>query len=160
MPSFDVVSEVDMNEATNAIYQANKEIGTRFDFKGTNSKYEQSDDVVTLSAQEEFQIKQMIEILRLRLSKRGVDVGCLLVGNLEESGKGYRQSITLRQGLETVLCKKIVKTVKDLKLKVQGAIQGDHVRITGKKRDDLQTVMAELREIDFGMPLQFKNMRD
>ena len=160
MPSFDVVSEVDMHEVTNAVDQANREVSTRFDFKGSGARYERADDVITMIAPSEFQLQQMLDILQTRLARRGVDIACLEVGEPQASGKEVRQIVTVRQGLDSPLAKRIVKLVKDSKLKVQAAIQGEKVRITGKKRDDLQKVITLLREADIEMPLQFNNFRD
>jgi uncharacterized protein YajQ (UPF0234 family) len=160
MPSFDVVSEVDMHEVTNAVDQANREVRTRFDFKGTDSSYSRDDAEITLKSESEFQLKQMLDILQGKLNRRGVDIACLTIAKPELAGKEARQVVTIRQGLETDLSRRIVKMIKESKLKVQAAIQGDKVRITGKKRDDLQNVIASLREADFDMPLQYVNFRD
>ncbi len=160
MPSFDVVSEVDAHELSNAIDQSNREISNRFDFKGSNSRVEHKDAMLTLIAPAEFQIKQIIDILQLKLSKRGIDVGCLEYGDIQESNNEARQQITVRQGLDKDLARKIVKLVKNTKLKVQSSIQGDQVRVSGKKRDDLQEVMAFLKTQDLGLPLQYSNFRD
>lgn len=160
MPSFDIVSELDMHEVANAVDQANREIGTRFDFKGTNAKYELKENVVTLSAQADFQLKQMLEILKLKLAKRSVDVECMDVAEPVVTGQTARQTVTLRQGIETELGKKIQRMVKDSKLKVQAALQDKQVRVTGKSRDDLQSVIAMVRKAELGLPMQFKNFRD
>ena len=160
MPSFDVVSEIDMHEVTNAVDQANREVGTRFDFKGTDARYELNDNVVTMHAEAEFQLQQMLDILRAKLAKRNVDLGCLKVEDPELVGKNARQAVTLRQGLDSVLTKKLVKLLKESKMKVQASIQGDKVRVSGKKRDDLQAAIALLREADVDMPLQYENFRD
>ncbi len=160
MPSFDVVSEVDMHEVTNAVDQANREVSTRFDFKGSGARYERADDVITMIAPSEFQLQQMLDILQTKLARRGVDIACLEIGEPQASGKEVRQIVTIRQGLDSPLAKRIVKLVKDSKLKVQAAIQGEKVRVTGKKRDDLQKVIALLKEADIEMPLQFNNFRD
>jgi len=160
MPSFDIVSEVDMHELTNAVDQANREVGNRFDFKGANAKYEQNEAEITLSAEAEFQLKQMLDILNLKLTKREIDIACLKVEEPEVTGKVAHQKVILRQGIETLLAKKIVKMIKDSKAKVQAAIQGEKVRVTGKKRDDLQDVMSMLRGADLDLPLQFDNFRD
>ena len=160
MPSFDVVSEVDMHEVTNAVDQANREVTTRFDFKGTGSKYEREGDNVLMVSQSEFQLQQMIDILRQKLAKRQVDIGCLAVGDPELVGKEARQQVTVRQGLDTDLCRKVVKEIKSQKVKVQASIQGDRVRITGKKRDDLQSVISLLKEKDYDLPFQYINFRD
>lgn len=160
MPSFDVVSEVDMHEVANAVDQANREVANRFDFKGTGSKYERDGGVVTSHSQSDFQLKQMLDILQDKLTKRGIDIACLEIAEPEVSGREARQRITLRQGLDAPLAKRIVKTVKDARLKVQASIQGEQVRITGKKKDDLQSVIALLKDVDIDMPLQFVNFRD
>ena len=160
MPSFDVVSEVDMHEVTNAVDQANREVRTRFDFKGTDSTFSRDGSAITLKSESEFQLKQMLDMLQGKLNKRGVDIACLAIAEPELVGKEARQVVTIRQGLETELGRRIVKTVKESKLKVQGAIQGDKVRVTGKKRDDLQKVIATLRDAKFDMPLQYVNFRD
>ena len=160
MPSFDVVSEVDMHEVTNAVDQANREVSTRFDFKGTDSRYEVEGTVVVQFTQSDFQLKQMMDILTSKLAKRGVDLGCLEAADPELAGQEARQRITLRQGIDKDLARKIVKRIKDGKLKVQAAVQGEQVRVTGKKRDDLQAVMADLRQAELGLPLQFTNFRD
>ncbi|MEJ2604005.1 MAG: YajQ family cyclic di-GMP-binding protein [Gammaproteobacteria bacterium] len=160
MPSFDVVSEVDMHEVTNAVDQANREVANRFDFKGTGARFEQEESVIRLRAQVEFQLQQMLDILRQKLAKRGIDVGCLDIGEPEVSGSEARQAVTLRQGIDSQLAKKIVRLVKDSKMKVQAAIQGEKVRISGKKRDDLQAAIALLRDADIDLPLQYENFRD
>ena len=160
MPSFDVVSEVDSHEVTNAVDQANREVKTRFDFKGTDSSFARDGDAITLKSESEFQLKQMLDMLQGKLNKRGVDIACLTVAEPELVGKEARQVVTIRQGLETDLSRRIVKMVKESKLKVQGAIQGDKVRVTGKKRDDLQKIIESLREAKIDMPLQYVNFRD
>ena len=160
MPSFDIVSEVNPHEVTNAVDQASREVDQRFDFKGTNAKFELKDVVVTLSAPADFQLKQMLEILKLKLSKRGVDVACLKVDEPVTTGQTARQLVTLRQGIDTELGKKIQRLVKDSKLKVQAAIQDKQVRVSGKSRDDLQAAMALVRKGGFDLPLQFTNFRD
>ena len=160
MPSFDIVSEVNPHEVTNAVDQASREVDQRLDFKGTNAKFELKDVVVTLSAPADFQLKQMLEILKLKLSKRGVDVACLKVDEPVTTGQTARQVVTLRQGIDTELGKKIQRLVKDSKLKVQAAIQDKQVRVSGKSRDDLQAAMALVRKGGFDLPLQFTNFRD
>ena len=160
MPSFDVVSEVEMHELSNAVDQANREVNTRFDFKGSDAKFEQTDADITLSAQSEFQLEQMMDILQKKMVKRGVDIGSLDVGEPETANMRARQKVTVRQGIDKELAKKIVKLIKETKLKVQSAIQGDQVRVTGKKRDDLQQAMAMLKEQKLGLPLQYTNFRD
>ena len=160
MPSFDIVSEVDAHEITNAVDQASKEVGQRFDFKGTNAKFELKDSVITLSAPSDFQLKQMLEILRLKLSKRGIDVACLKVDEPVVTGQVARQVVTLRQGVESELGKKIQRQIKDSKLKVQAALQDKQVRVTGKNRDDLQEAIALVKKGGYDLPLQFTNFRD
>lgn len=160
MPSFDVVSEVDIQEVRNAVDQAVRELGTRFDFKGVDAGFELNDERIQLYAQEEFQLGQMLDILRDKFTRRGVDVRALEPGDIEAAGKQKRQSFGLKQGIDRDAAKKIVKLVKDAKLKVQSQIQGDQVRVTGKKRDDLQQTMAVLKEADLDMPLEFNNFRD
>jgi len=160
MPSFDVVSEVNMQEVTNAVDQANREVATRFDFKGVNAGVEREDNVVTLRAESDFQLKQLLDILRAKLAKRGVDLASLKVDEPQISLNQARQAVTLREGIEAALAKQLVKTIKDSKLKVQASILGDKVRVTGKKKDDLQQVMALLRKTELEMPLQFNNFRD
>jgi uncharacterized protein YajQ (UPF0234 family) len=160
MPSFDIISDVDMHELRNAIDQTNREIATRFDFKGTGAVVEQEDTLLTLRAEAEFQLKQMMSILVQKLAKRGVDVGCLDEGEIEVSGKKARQRITVRRGIDSLLAKKMLKMIKDTKLKVQASIQGEKVRVSGKKRDELQRIISLLREAKLGLPLQFENFRD
>lgn len=160
MPSFDVVSEVDMHELRNAVDQANREISNRFDFKGSDARVEQNENQLTLHAASDFQIDQVNEILNRSLAKRGIDIQCLDKGAVEVANMRAKQQITVRQGIDKELAKKLVKIIKDEKLKVQAAIQGDQVRVTGKKRDDLQEVIALLRKGEFGLPLQFQNFRD
>lgn len=160
MPSFDVVSEIDNHELTNAIDQANREISNRFDFKGTNSRIENKDNILTLIAPAEFQVKQITDILQTKLSKRQIDVKCLDFGQIQESNNEARQQVAVRQGIDKELAKKIVKLIKETKLKVQANIQGEQVRVTGKKRDDLQDVIALLKEKNLELPLQYTNFRD
>ncbi|MCH9697750.1 MAG: YajQ family cyclic di-GMP-binding protein [Gammaproteobacteria bacterium] len=160
MPSFDIVSEVNMHEVSNAIDQTNREVSTRFDFKGTDSGVELSDVIATIHSESEFQLDQILQILHAKMVKRNIDIGCLETGKPQGSGKSYQQSVTFRQGIESLLAKKIVKLIKDKKLKVQAAIQGEQIRVSGKKRDDLQQVIAMLKDQDFGLPLQYINFRD
>jgi hypothetical protein len=160
MPSFDVVSEVNHHELTNAVDQANREVSTRFDFKGTGSNFELSDQLITMNTESEFQLQQMFDMLCTKMVKRGVDIACLDKGEPVIQAKTATQVITVREGIESADARKMVKMIKDRKMKVQAAIQGDQLRITGKKRDDLQTVIALLKEEKFGLPLQFKNFRD
>ncbi|WP_198243703.1 YajQ family cyclic di-GMP-binding protein [methane-oxidizing endosymbiont of Gigantopelta aegis] len=160
MPSFDIVSEFDSHEVSNAVDQANREVSTRFDFKGSDAKFELQDEKIMMIAESTFQLQQMLPILYSKMTKRGVDIGCLETGEPKASGKMAQQELTLKQGLEQDIAKKIVKLIKDKKLKVQAAIQGDKVRVTGKKRDDLQQVIQMLKQEDVGQPLQFNNFRD
>ncbi|MEJ1379124.1 MAG: YajQ family cyclic di-GMP-binding protein [Candidatus Sedimenticola sp. (ex Thyasira tokunagai)] len=160
MPSFDIVSEVDLQEVRNAVDQANREVGTRFDFKGVNAGYEQNGAELTLKAEQEFQLGQMMDILRQKLAKRKVDIGCMELKTPDCSLNSARQQVVIQQGIEADIARKMVKTIKGSKVKVQAQIQGDQLRVTGKKRDDLQKVMALLRDDDFGLPLQFNNFRD
>lgn len=160
MPSFDTVSEVDHHELSNAVDQANREVTTRFDFKGTGSNFELKESLVTLNTETEFQLKQMYDILCNKLVKRGVDISCLETADPVIQLKTATQVVTVREGIGSDISRKMVKLIKDNKMKVQAAIQGDQLRVTGKKRDDLQAVMALLRGGDFGLPLQFKNFRD
>jgi uncharacterized protein YajQ (UPF0234 family) len=160
MPSFDIVSEFDKQEARNAVDQANKEVSTRFDFKGTNSSYELNENKLLMTSGSEFQLQQMLDIVQAKLTKRGVDIGCLDIAEPKASGKIVRQEITLKQGIDTALARKLVKMIKDKKLKVQAAIQGDQVRVTGKQRDDLQEVIQMLKQEKLEMPLQYINFRD
>lgn len=160
MPSFDVVSELEMHEVTNAVDQANRELQSRYDFKGVKAGFELNGEVVTLEAEVDFQLQQMLEILKAKLTKRKIDIKCMDVKEPELGGVRARQEVVLRQGLDQPLCKQISKLIKDAKLKVQPQIQGDKVRVTGKKRDDLQAAIALLREADLELPLQFNNFRD
>lgn len=160
MPSFDVVSEVNLHEVSNAVDQANREVSTRFDFKGSGAVFELEDNTIRLSAGSEFQLQQMLDILHAKLAKRGVDVLSLDVQSAEVSGKQARQSVQLKQGIDGVLAKTLVKMIKDSKLKVQASIQGDKVRVSGTKKDDLQTVIGILRKAELSQPLQFENFRD
>lgn len=160
MPSFDIVSEVDAHELTNAVDQTNRELGTRFDFKGTDAKVSEEEGGLLLEAQAAFQVGQIMDILHQKLAKRGVDIGSLEPGEIQEAHNRARQIIKVRQGIDQVLAKKIVKQVKESKLKVQASVQGDQVRVTGKKRDDLQAAIALLKGADLDLPLQFVNFRD
>jgi hypothetical protein len=160
MPSFDVVSEVDHHELSNALDQANREVTTRFDFKGTDSNFELAGNLITMNTQSEFQLQQMYDILCNKLVKRGVDISSLELGTPVVHLKTAVQQITVREGIEAAEAKKMVKLIKDQKAKVQAAIQGNQLRVTGKKRDDLQAAIALLKEGNFGLPLQFKNFRD
>lgn len=166
MPSFDIVSEIDKVELRNAIDQSNKEVTNRYDFKGSDARIETGDKTLTLFADSEFQLDQVNDILTSKLAKRGIDVRCMEYGKLEKvSGNKVKKTVTVKEGLEADLAKKIVKMIKDAKIKVQAAIQGEAVRVTGAKRDNLQEVIALLRkeivsDMEGGFPLQFNNFRD
>jgi uncharacterized protein YajQ (UPF0234 family) len=160
MPSFDVVSEVDKHELTNAVDQANRELSTRFDFKGTDAKFELEGFVVTQIAGSAFQLKQMLDILRARLSARSIDTRCLDVADPLENLGGARQKVTIKQGIEQPISKKLIASIKEAKLKIETQITGEKLRITGKKRDDLQDAIALLKKADVELPLQFNNFRD
>lgn len=160
MPSFDVVSEVDFHEVTNAVDQANREIKTRFDFRGVDARFERKEDVVRITAEADIQLDQMIDILRAKLVKRSIDPRVMDIGDQEHVGKLLHKNIKIQEGIESLLAKKVVKMIKDKKMKVQAAIQGEKVRITGKKRDDLQRVMSMLKEEEIDTPLQYNNFRD
>ena len=160
MPSFDIVSEVDNHELTNAVDQANREVTTRFDFKDSGAKFSLSDYKITLQAASDFQIKQMQDILQAKLTKRAIDLKSLSFGEMETSLNEAKLDAEIKQGISAEQSKKLVKLIKDNKLKVQTARQGEQVRVTGKKRDDLQATMALLKDSEFEMPLQFTNFRD
>jgi len=160
MPSFDIVSEIDKHEFTNAMDTANRELGTRFDFKGSDAKFDVDGFVITQRAPSDFQLKQMLDILRARLIARGIDIRCMEVGDPEINLAEARQKVTIKQGIEQKLAKKIVGIIKDAKLKVEAQINGEKLRVSAKKRDDLQDVMALLKKSDIELPLQFENFRD
>ena len=160
MPSFDIVSEVDTHELTNAVDQASRELTTRFDFKGVDARFELDDQVINQSAPSDFQLQQMTDILRGRLTARGIDARCLEFGDVETNLAGARQKITVKQGIERELAKRIQAALKESKLKVDSQINGDKLRVVGKKRDDLQAAMTVLRAGEFERPLQFDNFRD
>jgi cyclic-di-GMP-binding protein len=160
MPSFDVVSELDSHEVTNAVDQANRELSQRFDFKDTGAVFELNGLTVSVKAQVEFQLKQMMEILKLRLAKRGVDVMCLEINDPVVNLAAAIQEVILRQGIDADTARVIVRLIKDSKIKVQASVQGEKVRVIGKQRDDLQAAMALLRKAKVEMPLQFNNFRD
>lgn len=160
MPSFDVVSEINLQEARNAVENAERELATRFDFRGVEAKFEWQDKAAKLTAQGEFQLQQMVDILRNKLVKRGVDPDTLEIQDPDHSGKFTYQTVSFKEGIDQELAKKIVKHIKDSKVKVQASIQGEQIRVTGKKRDDLQEVIALLKKEEFGQPLQFNNFRD
>jgi cyclic-di-GMP-binding protein len=160
MPSFDTVSELNSHEVANAIDQANRELSQRFDFKDTGARFELKDFTVTLHAQVDFQLRQMLEIVKLRLGKRGVDLKCLELKEPQTTLSAAHQEIVLRHGIDAEIGKQITRLIKDSKLKVQAALQGDKVRVSGKQRDDLQAAMALLRGAKLDVPLQFTNFRD
>jgi uncharacterized protein YajQ (UPF0234 family) len=160
MPSFDVVSELDSHELANAVDQANREVSQRFDFKDTGAKYELAGFAITMHAQVDFQLRQMLDILKLRLTKRGIDIACLEPGEPEITLNAARQQLTLRHGIDADSGRRIQRLIKDSKLKLQAAIQGEQVRVTGKQRDDLQAAMTLIRQAGLDRPLQFKNFRD
>lgn len=160
MPSFDVVSELNKHELTNAVDQANRELSQRFDFKETGAVFELLDKTVTLKAQVEFQLKQMMDILTLRCSKRGIDLNYMDIQDPKEDFGSAQQEVIFKEGVDAETAKKISKLIKDSKLKVTTALQGDKVRVTGKSRDDLQAVMQMLRGAKLDTPLQFNNFRD
>lgn len=161
MPSFDIVSEVNEVEVKNAVEQTNKEVGNRFDFKGSDARVEQAEKVLTVFADNEFQLEQAKEILLGKFAKRGVDTRCLDEGKIEKiSGNKVKQTITVKVGIETELAKKIVRVIKDSKLKVQASIQGEAVRVSGAKRDILQDTIALVKKSIEEFPLQYQNFRD
>ena len=160
MPSFDIVSEVDLHQLTNAVDQAGRIIANRFDFKGVNASFEREERLVVITAEADFQVEQMQDMLRTALIKCELDPKSMDIGEAVTSGKQVKQSVQLRHGLDSDLCRKIVKAIKEKKLKVQAQVQGEQVRVTGKKRDDLQNIMAMLRGMELEMPLQFSNFRD
>ena len=160
MPSFDVISEVDKHELTNAVDQASRELANRFDFKGSDATFEIDGFVITAKAPSDFQLKQMQDILRMRLTARGIDVRCLDVADPEINLASAKQKITVKQGIEQPVAKKIIGEIKAAKLKVESQINGDKLRISGKKRDDLQTAIALLRKLELDVPLQYDNFRD
>jgi len=160
MPSFDIVSEVDLHEVTNAVDQTNREVSTRFDFKGSDARVEQSDAVLTLHADNEFQVRQVLDILYQKMARRGIDIAALSAGAVVSSGTRASLEISVRQGIDQDTARKLVKMIKQTKLKTQASIQGDKVRVSGKKRDDLQNIISELRDSDLELPLQYINFRD
>ena len=161
MPSFDVVSEVDKQEVRNAVEQTNKEVTNRFDFKGSDARIEQSDYALTIFADDEFKLSQVIDIMSTKLVKRGIDLKCLDYGKIEKvTGNKVKQLVTVKVGIERDIAKRLVKLIKDSKLKVQASVQGETVRVSGAKRDVLQETIALLRKTDWGFPLQYQNFRD
>ena len=160
MPSFDISCEFDEHEVNNAVDQANREVATRFDFKGADASFKFSGQQIDLQAESDFHLNQMVEIIKKKMTKRGVDLAHLKIEEPVVVHKKAEQKIILQQGIETDIAKQIVKTIKGAKLKVQAAIQGEQVRVTGKKRDDLQEAISLLKNNDFKLPLQFGNFRD
>lgn len=160
MPTFDIVSEADMHEVRNAVDQATREVGTRFDFKGVDASFELGDNTISIRAEVEFQTNQMLDILKIKMIGRKLDIKCLKLADVEIIGQRAVLNAAIQQGIEADIARKMVKKVKELKMKVQIAIQGEKLRVTGKKRDDLQKVMAVLKDEDWGLPLQFNNFRD
>lgn len=160
MPSFDVVSQVNSHELTNAVDQAIRELGNRYDLRGTNARIELEGFVITAHAPNEYQLKQVVDILRPRLAARGIDLRTMDAGPVETNLAEARQKITIKQGIEQVNAKKIVATIKEARLKVDTSITGDKLRVSGKKKDDLQTAIALLRKTELPIPLQFENFRD
>ncbi|MBS3798373.1 MULTISPECIES: YajQ family cyclic di-GMP-binding protein [unclassified Pseudoalteromonas] len=160
MPSFDIVSEIDMSEAKNAVENAKRELETRFDFRGVDAKIELNNEQIELTAEAEQQVMQLFDIFASKASKRGLDVNSFEIQKADLHGKYVTRKVVMKQGIEKDVAKKLVKAIKDSKIKVQAAIQGEEVRVTGKKRDDLQAAMQVVREADLGQPFQFKNFRD
>jgi uncharacterized protein YajQ (UPF0234 family) len=160
MPSFDIVSEVDTHEVSNAVDQTNREVGTRFDFKGSDAGAEQNNETLVLRAENEFQVRQVLDILHKKMAKRGIDIAALKEGPIQTSGSKASMIITVRQGIDQDTARQLVKNIKESKIKVQASIQGDKIRVTGKKRDDLQSIISKLRDSTCDLPLQFNNFRD
>ena len=160
MPSFDIVSKVDKHELTNAVDQASRDLGNRYDLRGTNSRFELEEYVVTQFAPSEYQLEQLLDMLKPRLAGRGIDLRCLELGEVESNLAEARRKITIKQGIEQVEAKKIIARIKEAKIKVDASINGDKLRVSGKKRDDLQAAIALLRKAELELPLQFENFRD
>jgi len=160
MPSFDIVSEVDLHEVANAVDQTNREVGNRFDFKGTDARVEHKDAVLTLHADNEFQIRQVLDILHKKMAGRSIDIGSLSEGKVETTINKANLTITVQQGIDQDTARKLVKDIKATKLKVQSSIQGDRVRVSGKKRDDLQSIISKLGDFNLQTPVQTINFRD
>lgn len=160
MPSFDIVSEINLEEVRNAAENATRELSTRFDFRGVEASFEWKSPIVTVKCEGDFQLKQMLDMLRVQLSKRKIDAKAMTVGSHDQSGKNFTCQVTFKEGIEQPVAKKVVKLIKDSKLKVQASIQGEQVRVTGKKRDELQAVMQLVREADLEQSFQFNNFRD
>ncbi|MCF2907689.1 MULTISPECIES: YajQ family cyclic di-GMP-binding protein [Pseudoalteromonas] len=160
MPSFDIVSEIDMTEARNTVDNADRELSTRFDFRGVEASFELKDEVIVLKSESEQQVMQLFDMLVGKAAKRGLDVASFELKDVEKSGKYVSRKVMLKQGIDKDMAKKVVKAIKDSKIKVQASIQGETVRVTGKKRDDLQETMQLIRGAELGQPFQFKNFRD
>ena len=161
MPSFDIVSRTDLQEVDNALQGASREIGTRYDFKGSHCSIERTETTLLIKADDDFKLKQVVELLKAHLARRKVDAGAFDFGKPEQaSGNTLRQTVTIKQGIEREVAQKIVRDVKDAKLKVQVAIQGDELRVTGKKRDDLQVAIARIKQLGITLPLQYVNFRE
>jgi len=160
MPSFDVVSEVNHHELSNGVDQANREVTTRFDFKGTGSNFELKDELISMNTESDFQLQQMYDMLCNKLVKRGIDIACLEKGEPVIQARTATQTVKINEGIDTPIAKNMVKLIKQSKTKVQATIQGEQLRVTGKKRDDLQAVIALLKDANLGLPLQYKNFRD
>ncbi len=160
MPSLDIVSEVNLEEVRNATENASRELSTRFDFRGVEASFEFKNPNVTVKAEGDFQVKQMLDMLRGQLAKRQIDAKAMTVGSFDHSGKTFTQQVSFKVGIEQPIAKKLVKLIKDSKIKVQAAIQGEKLRVTGKKRDDLQAVMKLVRESDMEQTFQFNNFKD
>ena len=160
MPSFDIVSEVDLHEVTNSVDQTNREVGNRFDFKGSNARVEQKESILTVHGDNEFQIRQILDIMHKRMAKRGIDIAALSEGEVQISGNKASLVVNVLQGIDQDSARKLVKKIKEAKLKVQGSIQGDRVRVSGKKRDDLQNIISQLENYGLQQPLQTINFRD
>lgn len=160
MPSFDIVSEVDLQEVRNGVDNSTRELTTRFDFRGVEASFSLAENKITMKAEADFQLQQMLEILGGKLIKRDIDIKAMDLADVVHTGKTFSQEVTILQGIESDMAKKLVKLIKDSKIKVQASIQGDKVRVNGKKRDDLQQVMALIRESDLEQPFQFNNFRD
>ena len=160
MPSFDIVSEIDKHELQNAIENVNRELSTRFDFRGVDASFTWQDPDAILKADADFQLSQMREMLIVSLVKRKIDPAMMDAGDVQGAGKGVKQNVKFKEGIDKEVAKKLVKLIKDSKVKVQAAIQGEELRVTGKKRDDLQEAMQIVRSADLGQPFQFKNFRD
>ncbi|MFD2164701.1 YajQ family cyclic di-GMP-binding protein [Thalassotalea euphylliae] len=160
MPSFDIVSEINLEEVRNATENSTRELSTRFDFRGVEASYEWKSPAVVVQSESDYQVKQLVDILRNQLVKRKLDPRSMNISSPEFSGKTCTQKVTFQEGIEKDVAKKVVKVIKDSKIKVQAAIQGEQVRVTGKKRDDLQAVMQLVREAELDQPFQFKNFKD